>query len=286
MASTFPRTPAYEGSGIMGDIKDEYLQPQEHRDTVNEMMVSRQAQEVQAAMVIAKKFPRDEIAAWARIQKACARKTLAEDAEYVYPRGGEKVVGPSIRLAEVLAQAWGNMDYGLLELGRKDGESEMMAYCWDLETNTRRTMVFTQKHVREKKTGNVNLVDGRDIYELTANMGARRVRACILAIIPSDVVDGAVNACRETLKGANSEPFSDRLRKMVASFEKDMQLKQDALEDYIGYSVDKFGESELTKLQGVYRSIRDGIAKREDFFKIKHKAASSLDQEVSTDGTN
>ncbi|WP_331490569.1 hypothetical protein, partial [Metaclostridioides mangenotii] len=69
-----------------------------------EMVTTRQAQEVQAAMIIAKKFPRDEVEAFNRILKSCQRKSLAEQSMYEYPRGGQKVTGPSIRLAEALAQ--------------------------------------------------------------------------------------------------------------------------------------------------------------------------------------
>ena len=46
------------------------------RSTTAEMVVSRQAQEVQAAMVIAKKFPRNEADSFNRIMQACKRKTL------------------------------------------------------------------------------------------------------------------------------------------------------------------------------------------------------------------
>ena len=47
-----------------------------------QMMVSRQAQEVQAAMVVAKRFPRDEVLAMDRILKACQRTSLAAAAVY------------------------------------------------------------------------------------------------------------------------------------------------------------------------------------------------------------
>ena len=86
-----------------------------------EMMISRQAQEVQGAIVMAKKFPRDEYAAMERIKRTCQRATLAEQAIYSYPRGGQTVMGPSIRLAEALAQNWGNIDYGVIELEQKNG---------------------------------------------------------------------------------------------------------------------------------------------------------------------
>ena len=54
-----------------------------------------------------------------------------------------------IRLAEELARCWGNIDYGLRELSRRAGESEMEAYAWDLETNTMSSQKFTVKHIRE-----------------------------------------------------------------------------------------------------------------------------------------
>ena len=76
--------------------------PAAQNHATTEMVISRQAQEVQAAMVIAKKFPRDEVQSFNRIMKACQRKTLAEQAMYEYPRGGTKVTGPSIRLAEAM----------------------------------------------------------------------------------------------------------------------------------------------------------------------------------------
>lgn len=166
--------------------------PAAQHHTTTEMAISRQAQEVQAAMVIAKKFPRDEVQSFNRIMRACQRKTLAEQAMYEYPRGGTKVTGPSIRLAEAMAQNWGNLDYGIIELEQKNGESQVMAYAWDLETNTRQTKIFSVPHIRSTKKGNVTLTDPRDIYELVANQGARRVRACILGVIPGDVIDSAL----------------------------------------------------------------------------------------------
>ena len=129
------------------------------RNTTAEMVVSRQAQEVQAAMVIAKKFPRNEVDSYNRIMRSCQRKSLAEQSMYEYPKGGTKVTGPSIRLAEAMAQNWGNIDFGIIELEQKNGESQVMAYAWDLETNTRQTKIFSVPHVRETKKGNVELTD-------------------------------------------------------------------------------------------------------------------------------
>jgi len=62
---------------------------------------------------------------------------------YQYPRGGQRVTGPSIRLAEAIAQNFGNLSYGIQELEQRNGESVAKAFCWDLETNVRQEKVFT-----------------------------------------------------------------------------------------------------------------------------------------------
>jgi hypothetical protein len=159
----------------------------------------RAVQEVQAALIIAKRFPRDTNESYTRIMRSCERKTLAKEAMFAYPRGGTMVTGPSIRLAECMAQCWGNMQFGIRELSQSNGASEVEAFAWDVETNTRQVKLFTVKHRRDTKKGGYDLTDSRDIYEMVANQGARRLRACILGVIPGDIVDAAIKKCEETL---------------------------------------------------------------------------------------
>lgn len=238
------------------------------RSVTAEMVTSRQMQEVQGQIIMAKKFPRDEVAASRRIMTACQRKRLAEHAEYEYQRGDSKVVGPSIRLAEALAQSWGNLDFGFVELEQRNGESQVMAYCWDLETNTRQTKIFSVPHVRETKKGNYSLTKPRDIYEQVANQAARRVRACILGIIPGDVVEEAVEQCRKTLSGKDDTPLIDRIKKCVQIAEKEYQIPQESLEKYIGCKAEAFSMNDLIRLNRVFNSIKDGMAKREEIFEL------------------
>lgn len=239
------------------------------REANVEVASTRAAQEVQAAMVIAKKFPRDVNAAYTRILQGCKRKALAEQSAYAFPRGGSKVSGPSIRLAEHLAQNWGNFESGVIELERREDESSAMAYAWDLETNSRDVKVFTVKHIRdrgESKGGSQQLTEQRDIYELVANQGARRKRACILSLIPGDIVDAAEAECDKTLKGDNTEPLIDRVRKMASAF-MEIGVTTDMLEKKrLGHILDATDENELVALRKIYVSLRDGMSKREDWF--------------------
>lgn len=240
----------------------------EVRSATAEMVTTRQAQEVQAAMVIAKKFPRSETESFNRIMRACKRKSLAEQSMYEYPRGDTKVTGPSIRLAEAMAQNWGNIDFGIIELEQRSGESQVMAYAWDLETNTRQTKIFSVPHVRATKKGNRALSDPRDIYELVANQGARRLRACILGIIPGDVIDAAIAQCNETLMGQSKVPLADLVREAAALFRDQYGVTVPMLEKYIGCRSESFSMNDLIRLKKVYRSLQDGMSKREDYFEM------------------
>lgn len=241
----------------------------QQKSTTTEMVTTRQAQEVQAAMIVAKRFPRDEIESFNRIIRACQRKSLAEQAMYEYPRGGTKVTGPSIRLAEAMAQNWGNIDYGIIELEQRNTESQVMAYAWDLETNTRQTKIFSVPHIRPTKKGNKVLDDPRDIYEMVANQGARRLRTCILGVIPGDVIDAAIDQCEVTLKSNNTEPLIDRVRKMVKSFEDKFSVSKEMIEEFLGCKSEAISENDFIRLRKVYRSLKDGMSNREDYFNIK-----------------
>lgn len=252
--------------------------PRENTDTsLTQVEQSRAVAEVQSAYVIAKRFPRDSHKSFNSIMKSCERPFLAEQAMYAYPRGNTVVTGPSIRLAEVLLQMWGNCDAGVREISQSNGVSVAEAYAIDLETNTRITKLFHVPHERHTKKGKQKLTDPRDIYELVANQGARRMRACILGIIPGDIVDAAIEKCKKTLTNGK-EPIADRIRKMVELFD-EQGVKIEHIEKRLGHKLDATIEAELITLKGIFRSLRDGMAKREDFFEMG--AASEVSQNVS-----
>lgn len=234
----------------------------------NAALSYREAQEVQAAVFMAKRFPRDENRSLARILRSCERIGLASKAVYSYPKGGTQVTGPSIRLAEAIAQAWGNIQSGVVELEQRDGESTCMAYCWDIETNTRDCKIFTVKHAISTKNGMKVLTDPRDIYEQVANQGARRKRACILNIIPGDVVDAAVARCAKTLSAGDKRPLIDRLREMTDLLQKQFSVPLSSIEAYFGYKLDAFTELDGQTLAGIFTALKDGAARREDYFKL------------------
>lgn len=231
---------------------------------------SRAVAEVQAALLIARMNPRDQRAAMDRILNSCTRPSLASSAIYSYSRGGSEISGASIRLAECVAQQWGNMQFGIRELSNKGGKSEVQAFAWDVETNTRREVTFTVPHIRSTRKGSYKLEDPRDIYELVANQGARRLRACILAVIPGDVIEAAVEQCERTLQ-TTADVTPEGIKKMIDSFSEFGVTKQ-MIEDFCGCHADAINSAQIVRLKKVYRSIRDGFGNIEDWFKTKTPA--------------
>lgn len=266
------------------------FQQQQQPSVLGQSSSSREMEEVKGAIAMARTFPRNVFYAEQRILDACKRTSLAETAVYQYPRGKQKISGPSIRLAEVIAQNWGNIDFGVKELEQKEGESTVMAYAWDLETNTRQTKVFTVKHSR-MANGKLNkLTDPRDIYEMVANQGSRRVRACILGVIPGDIVETAVNQCQQTLAGQSDIPLKDRISKAFEKFKNNYRVTQEMIEDYLGYNANSFSEIDYVTLVKIYNSLKDGMSKPDDWFnktpKKDEKPSSGLAEAFKNDTNN
>lgn len=270
--SVTPAFPNMPSAGIMAQM-----------DNINQGTVaieaSRAIAEAQGKLVIAKRFPRDEVAAYAKAMEACQRPTMAAKAFYSFPRGGQTVEGPTIRFAEELARCWGNIDYGIKELSQDDGKSEMQAYAWDLETNAQSVQNFTNPHQREQGKKMVTLTSQRDIYENNANMATRRLRSRILAILPSWFVEDAIAECKKTLTGKNDMPLIDRVKNMVVAFAK-LGVTQEQIEKRLKRKIDTMNADDFTTFIGIYNAIKQGESKIADWFE-SNPVASELTSELN-----
>ena len=238
-------------------------------DNVNQGTVaieaSRAVAEAQGKLIIAKRFPRDEVEAYNKAMQVCKLPTMAEKAFYSFPRGGQTVEGPTIRFAEELARCWGNIDYGIKELSQDKGKSEMQAYAWDLETNAQSVQNFTNPHIREVNGKMRTLTSQRDIYENNANMATRRLRSRILAILPAWFVEDAIAECKKTIAGQNDIPLIERVKKMVVQFAK-FGVTQEQIETRLKRKVNTMTVEDFTEYLGIYNAIKNGESKVSEWF--------------------
>ena len=104
---------------------------------------SKELSEIKGKMFLARQFPRDPEWSLQNVLKECERPELAGAATYEFPRGESVVKGPSIRLAEVLARHWGNIDCGITEVDAQDGCTTIKCFAWDLQTNVSDEKTFS-----------------------------------------------------------------------------------------------------------------------------------------------
>ena len=266
----YDNVPVYSGIPVSQDNSGFFQPPAPSAEGILATDQARAVAEVQAALVIAASRPRNELRARDRLLQACQRVNLATGALYQYTRSGTSVSGPSIRLAEAAARAWGNMNYGFRELSRRPGESECEAFAWDLETNTKAVRQFSVRHRRDTKKGGYDLTEERDIYELMANQAQRRVRAAILEIIPGDIMEDAVAECEKTMK-ANVGNVGDATAKLVQAFA-DMGVSREALEKRLGHRIDAIQPAQIIGFRKIYASIKDGMSDAKDWFDIHEES--------------
>jgi hypothetical protein len=220
--------------------------------------------EVQARMIIARANPRDPIRSMELILNDCTRPTLADHAIYQYARGGTDIRGPSIRLAEAIAQRWGNIASGIKEMSRSGEYSECVAYAWDLESGYYDERQFQVRHWRDTKKGGYQLSDERDIYELIANFGQRRKRAVLLTVIPGDVTEAALEQCEKTMHLA-ADVTPEGIKKLIDAFA-ELGVTQPQIEARIQRRIDAVRPAQIVMLRKVFASLKDGMSDVADWF--------------------
>jgi hypothetical protein len=132
------------------------------------------------------------------ISMVTLNKKIAESCMYSVPRDGKMITGPSVRLAEMIVSAWGNMHTGarVIEVGER--ELTAQAVAWDLEKNLRITIEAQRSIMGDR---------GRKRYSdsmiQTTGMAAISValRNAIFRVIPRAYVDDIYEIARECAVG-------------------------------------------------------------------------------------
>ena len=231
--------------------------------------IARAVAQVQARVLTARQFPRNEHAAIALIQEECEHLALAQRATYTFRRGGEEITGPTIRLAEAVAQRWGYINAGTREVSRdmEAGVSVVVAFAEDLQTGNVEERTFPVRHWREVRGGKGYAVTSdRDIKELTANMGARSKRAAIQAVIPMRVFDLAVEACEGTLLD-NVRTDDAAIADMLQAFA-EVGVQREHVEARVRCPLEDITQPQMVSLHKIYNSIKGGDGMPSDWFDI------------------
>jgi hypothetical protein len=187
----------------------------------------------------------------------------AEECGYALPRGKKPILGPSIRLAEIVASQWGNCRVGarVVHVDRFEKYVEAEGVFHDLETNT-----ATTARVRRRIVDSHGRLFNDDMIVVTGNAACSIAkRNAILAGVPKAVWNEAYEAAMKTVKG-EVKTLPERRGaafKAFAAFGVKPEQIFAALEVA---GEEDIGLEEIATLIAMHKAIKEGEQKVEDYF--------------------
>ena len=203
----------------------------------------------------------------------------AEKCGYALPRGGKPILGPSIRLAEIVAGQWGNCRIGarVVHVDKIEKYVEAEGIFHDLETNT-----ATTARVRRRISDKNGRLLSDDMIIVTGNAACSIAkRNAILAGVPEAVWGEAYEAALSVVKGDVVTLPERRAETMKAFAAFGITPEQIFASLDIG-GMDDVGLDQIATLRTMYKSIKDGEVAVEDFFPAKVNGQAGIEAAKGT----
>lgn len=173
--------------------------------------------ELDQQVVTAKQYPRSvQRAVEDIIGLATLNDVVAQSCIYSLPRAGKAIVGPSIRLAEIVGQCWGNcvVDAVVIGIDRVNKMITAAGMFHDLQTNVR-TRTTVSRRISDSK----GRIYSDDMIAVTGNAACAIARRnAILAGVPKGIWGQAYEAAHKAVAGTVMTLEENR-RKALAALE-------------------------------------------------------------------
>jgi len=227
-------------------------------------MDSGERSEIEMQVATARKFPRslkgfkDQAMSMATLDEETAASCF-----YVLPRGGKKVEGPGIRLAEIAALSWGNLRYGARTVGETDDRRSIIAegFAHDLQTNNR-VSIRVQRRITDRHGKRYN----DDMIAVTGNAACSiALRNAVFKIIPMTYINSVYEAAKKLAVG-DATSLVDRREKAMAHFAKFGIVKERVLARVGKKSIEDIDLTDLELLVGLTTAMKDGELSADEAF--------------------
>lgn len=254
--------------------------------------------EVDIQIETAKRYPRKslEVIRNRIMTMACATEETAESCFYSLERwdkkAGEKkfIIGPSIRMAEIAANAWGNLRVASrvahTDIKSEDAHVVVTGICHDLETNVaimqdNRRRIFK---FHDKKTGKTTV--NEDAITLATNSAASfAIRNAVLRVIPRAFIQGIMDQARKVAAGG-AEAIEERRQKIFSRLQQRYGVDQARALAAIGKTaMSEVGDDELVTLIGLGTSVKDEVKTIEEAFPPLTPPAPTINMPPTTAAT-
>ena len=232
-----------------------------------EMLQAISRAEVDMQIATAKQYPRDLNAVLNKIATyATMDKETAEDCFYVLRRkdatGQDTVIeGLSVRMAEIIAGAWGNLRVQTRIIGNDGRMITAQAVCHDLETN-----FAVSKEVKRSIVTKKGTTYSQDMQVVTGNAAASiAFRNAVLTVIPKAVTKRIISEVKLVALGHSIDLETSR-QNIIGYFGK-LGVSQQQLFDYLGISeLEEIDKQRVFELRATANAIKEGTTTVQETF--------------------
>ena len=231
-----------------------------------EMLQAINRSEVDMQISTAEAYPRDVQAAIKRIEDlASLDRETAEDCFYVLRRGGAAgqttIEGLSVRMAEIIAGAWGNLRVQARIIGNDGKTITAQAVCHDLETN-----FAVSVEVKRRITDKNGKTYSEDMQVVTGNAAcAIAFRNAVLKVVPKAITKKAINNVKQVALGKAIDLETSR-QNCIANFAK-IGVTTEMLCQYLDIkSMEEIGKEQIFELRATWNAIKEGTTSVQETF--------------------
>lgn len=245
--------------------------------------------EIDIQIATAKQYPRDINAVLNKIATyATMDRETAEDCFYVLRRedkqGNVNVIeGLSVRMAEIIAGAWGNLRVQARIIGNDGRQITAQAICHDLETN-----FAVSKEVKRSIVTKKGYTFSEDMQVVTGNAACSiALRNAVLTVIPKAVTKRIINDVKQVALGQSID--LEQSRQNVIQYFAKLGVKQEQLFLYLGVkSAQEIDKQKIFELRATANAIKEGTTTVQETFinpekEAKAQAAAEKKAETAQD---
>lgn len=212
--------------------------------------------EIDTAITTARSFPRsvkraiDNIVTLATLDEATAVECI-----YALKRGGKTLRGPSIRLAEIIGQQWGNnrSEARVVQIDRVNKMVVAEGMFHDLETN-----MLTKATVQRRISDRNGRIYNDDMIAVTGNAACSIAkRNAILAGVPKGIWRRGQEAAEHVIRG-DAKTLGERRDVAVKAFAHFGMSAEQVFQVMDVKGIEDIGLDDLVTLRGMYASLKNG----------------------------
>lgn len=214
-------------------------------------------------------------------------RETAQSCGYALPRGGKPITGPSVHLAKIVAQQYGNLRTEAKVVEITDRQIVSRGTAWDLENNNAYAV-----EVRRSIVGKNGNRFSDDMITVTGNAAnSIAFRNAVFGVVPKSITDKAYKAAQHLITGdlSDEEKLIKRRDGAIKHFTDTYGITEEEVIKLCGkHTVNQIQADEIALLLGFAQSLKDGDTTVDELMapfrkgkaKTKGASAKSFDEDA------